>query len=151
MLIFCPAFAPKGDAIKLAMTIIIAGMNSTWPVVIFANVDPIEEINVIANEEAIVIFVGIFRTESIIGTNRKAPAAPTIPDPIPIKNESEAASHLLKFTMSNGISSIPLFGTNIIKTANAAKMPYTRLMLPSLIILETYPPMKLPIKILHPI
>lgn len=42
MLIFCPAFAPKGDAIKLAMTIIIAGMNSTWPVVIFANVDPIE-------------------------------------------------------------------------------------------------------------
>lgn len=71
---------------------------------------PIDEISVMAKEEAIVTLVGIFKTVSIIGTNRNAPPAPTIPAPIPTTNASDAASHLLIFICSKGISSSPFSG-----------------------------------------
>ncbi len=105
MFIFFPAFAPNGEAIKLAIIIIIAGTYSICPVVILPTVEPIDEINVIASEDAIVILVGIFKTTSIIGTSKNAPAAPTIPAPSPTIKASKAASHLLNVTWSNGISS----------------------------------------------
>ena len=57
-----------------------------------------DEMNVIANEDAIVTLVGILKTMSMMGTNRKLPPAPTIPDPNPTINASMAASHLLKVT-----------------------------------------------------
>lgn len=95
---FLPAMAPNGDAIKLATIMMDAGKYSIWPVIIFPVVEPIEEMNVIAKDEAIVIRVGILNTTSIIGTNKKAPAAPTIPAPIPTIKASVAASHLLNVT-----------------------------------------------------
>lgn len=49
---------------------------------IFKVVAPIDEIKVIAKEVAMVILVGIFNTTSMIGTNKNAPAAPTIPPSI---------------------------------------------------------------------
>jgi hypothetical protein len=74
--IFLPAIAPSGDAIKLATIMINSGKYSICPVVILPTAAPIEEINVIAKENAIVILVGIFNTTSIIWTNKNAPAAP---------------------------------------------------------------------------
>ena len=58
---------------RLAATMISAGKYSTCPVIIFPAAEPIDEINVMASEDAIVIRVGIFSTVSIIGTNRNAP------------------------------------------------------------------------------
>lgn len=75
---FFPKCAPKGEAIKLAIIMIKAGINITCPVISLPVVAPIEEINVIAKDVAMVILVGIFKTRSIIGTKINAPAAPTI-------------------------------------------------------------------------
>lgn len=98
MFIFFPAIAPSGAAIKLATTMIAAGPQSTCPVVILPTVAPIDEMNVIANDEAIVIRVGIFKRTSMIGTSKKAPAAPTIPAPTPTMNADTAAMVLLNWT-----------------------------------------------------
>ena len=94
---FLPMLAPIGEAIKLATTIINAGSIGIFPVAIFPETAPMDEINVMAKEEAIVILVGILRTTSIIGTNKNAPPAPTIPAPIPTMNANKDASHLLNF------------------------------------------------------
>src|SRR5699024_725647 len=83
VLMFLPVLAPKGDAIRLATTIIIAGSHVTCPVTTLLAEVPIEEIKVMASEEAIVILVGIFKITSIIGTSKKEPPAPTIPAPTP--------------------------------------------------------------------
>jgi hypothetical protein len=45
---------------------------------------------------------------SIIGTSKNAPAAPTIPEPIPTKKASPAASHLLKTSLLSGLQSYPI-------------------------------------------
>lgn len=103
-----PTFAPIGEAIKLAATIMSEGRISTCPVEIFPETAPIDEINVMAKEEAIVIRVGIFKTTSIMGTNKNAPPAPTTPAPIPTMKAKRAASHLLNLTSSKGMLSIPL-------------------------------------------
>lgn len=62
----------------------------------FPTVAPIDEIRVIANEDAIVTRVGIFNITNMIGTRRNAPPAPTIPSPIPTIKTKDDANHLLK-------------------------------------------------------
>ena len=58
--------------------------------------------NVIAKLVAIVTRVGIFRITSIIGTRINAPAAPTIPEAIPVSKASIEASGPLNFNSSPG-------------------------------------------------
>jgi hypothetical protein len=70
---FFPAIAPSGEASKLATTMISDGKNSTCPVDTFPVMAPIYEISAMAKEEAIVIRVGIFKTVSMIGTNKNVP------------------------------------------------------------------------------
>src|SRR5699024_10673105 len=126
-----PAFAPSGDAIRLAIIMITAGISNTWPVIILPAVEPTAERNVMASEDAIVTRVGIFSTSSIIGTNKNAPAATTTPAAIPVTYAKNAASHLLNVTWSSGVSSTTFLGTNIITAAMVAITPYTKLMPPS--------------------
>lgn len=103
----------------MAMT--AAGKSGTSPEKSLPVTDPIEEMNVIAKEEAIVILVGIRSITSMIGTSKNAPPAPTIPAPIPtIKAEPEAI-HLLKDIFSD-CSLLDLAGMNIITTAIKANI-----------------------------
>ncbi|MNF06161.1 hypothetical protein D3C80_2060520 [compost metagenome] len=48
-----------------------------------------------------------------------------MPDPTPTINAKIIANDLLNVTSPNGLSSIFLFGTNIIMAAAVASMPYT--------------------------
>src|SRR5690606_24400270 len=73
--IFWPAFAPIGAAIRLATIMMTAGQNRTCPVNTLPAVEPIDEMNVIASDVAIVIRVGMLSTVSMIGTSRNEPAA----------------------------------------------------------------------------
>src|SRR5699024_12258462 len=90
-----------------------------------------------ANDDAIAILVGIPKITIIIGTKRKAPAAPIIPAKIPTKREIVVASTLLNLTLSHSESvwSFDL-GKSINKTARVAKIAYTILILCSNIIYE---------------
>src|SRR5690625_1187218 len=82
--IFFPALAPNGAAIKLATINTMAGAYKICPVTTLPIVEPIEDKKVIANEEAIVTRVGIFKITSMMGTSKNAPPAPTIPALTPI-------------------------------------------------------------------
>ena len=82
----------------LAIAIIRAGITTTCPVITFPVVIPIEEINVTAIDVAIVIRIGNFKMTSIIGTNKKEPPAPIMPDAPPTINANKLANHLLYFT-----------------------------------------------------
>src|SRR5690625_3558138 len=95
-LIFFPIFAPNGEAIKLATIMITAGTNNTCPVMTLLVAVPMDDRNVIANEVAMVILVGILRITNMIGTNINAPPAPTIPAPIPTSNANIDANHRLR-------------------------------------------------------
>ena len=55
-------------------------MITTCPVTIFPVVIPIEEINVIAIDVAIVMRSGNFKITSIMGTKRNEPPAPIMPE-----------------------------------------------------------------------
>src|SRR5699024_8013783 len=121
--IFLPTLAPSGAPIILAITIIIAGINNTWPVAILPAAVPIEEMKVIASELAIVILVGIFNTTIIIGTKTNAPAAPTIPEATPTISARIDASGLLNVTSDKSVTPSSFdFGRNIITTAIVAKI-----------------------------
>lgn len=74
---------PSGAAKTLAITMTTDGHSKTFPAITFPTVDPIEDINVMASEDAIVTRVGILRTISMIGTRMNAAAAPTMPDAKP--------------------------------------------------------------------
>ncbi|MNZ93846.1 hypothetical protein D3C78_1129370 [compost metagenome] len=84
-------------------------------------VEPIDEMKVIASDEAIATRVGIFKTTSITGTVINAPAAPTIPDNMPITPASTAASGLLNCSLEKSAVSSPFFGRNIIMAAISAR------------------------------
>lgn len=117
---FLPTFAPSGAAIKLAIIMMTAGSHTIWSVMIFPAVEPIDEMNVMASELAIAIFVGIRSTTSIIGIKMNAPAAPTIPAATPTTNAELAAITLLNVTWSSGTSSTFFFGKNIMIVAIVA-------------------------------
>lgn len=119
---FWPTFAPSGAAKILATIMTAAGPYRIWSVTILPTVEPMDEMNVIASEVAMVMRVGIRKTTSMIGTKMNAPAAPTIPAAIPTMNARPAAIHLLKDTWSAGMSSKPFLGINIMTTAMVARM-----------------------------
>lgn len=75
-----------------------------------------------ARDDAIATLVGILRTTSITGTVIKAPAAPTIPETIPIIKAKITARGLLNVTSLTSCSSVPRLGKNIIIAAISAKM-----------------------------
>ena len=79
MFILCPSFAPSGAAKILATTITAAGPYRIWSVTIFPIVEPMDDINVIASEVAMVIRVGIFSITSMIGTRMKEKGIESIP------------------------------------------------------------------------
>src|SRR5699024_3599850 len=94
---FFPVLAPKGEAIRLAITIIIAGTHVTCPVATLLADVPIEEIKVIARDEAMVIRDGIFKITSIIGSSKQEPPAPTMPAPTPTNHAKKEPRPRLKF------------------------------------------------------
>ncbi len=127
-LIRFPTRAPNGAATTLAQIITRLGPSSTSPADNLPIVAPIDEMNVMASEDAMVTLIGIFSTTSIKGTSKNAPAAPTTPDNSPTVPARITTSTRLNSPELEFWSPIRSVRMNIIAAAMVARNAYTRLM-----------------------